>query len=126
MRVTKKNVHSVPAKNLCLTILLKSFMKTWKVLTIDIRFLLPITLFCSALSNSLGNEEPKSIKNLCFIKWPKKSNGLTKVSESVNSQPYAIKRKIRRKFDVLSTIPQTDHHKLASLEAGCTGILLSS
>ena len=40
------------------------------------------------------------------------------MSELVNSQPYAIKWKIRRKFDVPSTIPQTDHHKLASLEAG--------
>lgn len=28
MGVIKKNVSSVPAKNLCLTILLKSFMKT--------------------------------------------------------------------------------------------------
>ena len=91
---------------------------SWQIIRTYIRFLLPITYFRSALSNSLGNEEPKSIKNLCFIKWPKKSNGLTKVSELVNSQPYAIKWKIRRKFDVPSTIPQTDHHKLASLEAG--------
>ena len=35
-----------------------------------------------------------------FIKWPKKSNGLPKVFELVNSQSYAIKWKIRRKFDV--------------------------